>query len=625
MSTFFNNYTKAPGVHFNSIVAQNNQALTYIVGQMAAEGLFSLFSEEGNTIWTKRYHLPEGECNFLNAVKASNGDFLILGTESIRNSDTAIVIRVDTTGRLIWAKRYTHEESSTAFLRLIQIGNTDADDYVFGTRMKGKGRTEDFSIIKIDGSGNVTAAKDIVPDSDERAFGLVRTTSGFVVFGGMTEKKDWDNFFIQFDTSLNLVWAKLVGDKDSQVARDVLYINDKEFIVTGEHGRKQDSFVYRLDPNLSSVPVSILDLTKGKDSGFKKLGRIKDIAGAAEEFLLLSQSSINDPSTFTRFGNNLAPLWHKEVDVDSKHEFKDLWIHDDGNERVRACGDVGVKLDEGLLMRSTDQLEICVATDLPNLTPIPVQYKISTWQPPIKDVQIKVEEIPLIESQDETEKEEMCPSAVIDLSGETLVQSPYVYLQAAGSDNSDDTPTGYHLRWDFRKVLSDKHIAKGSLSGDFGLYPATYDFNKNDDYVKIYRTEFVENYYTDLDFATQPTTFNVSGTVREWQYSNLLPTGNTGGIPANAIISFPDTAAYDTLAGTTNPATSVLDFLKLYSGEINVRLEDKLSFRIEWGLGLVDPAAIANCTTSLRDNFSGRFLWTKQVKVYVKEQSYITT
>ena len=122
MSTFFNNYTKAPGVHFNSIVAQNNQALTYIVGQMAAEGLFSLFSEEGNTIWTKRYHLPEGECNFLNAVKASNGDFLILGTESIRNSDTAIVIRVDTTGRLIWAKRYTHEESSTAFLRLIQIG-----------------------------------------------------------------------------------------------------------------------------------------------------------------------------------------------------------------------------------------------------------------------------------------------------------------------------------------------------------------------------------------------------------------------------------------------------------------------------------------------------------------------
>ena len=135
--------------------------------------------------------------------------------------------------------------------------------------MKGKGRTEDFSIIKIDGSGNVTAAKDIVPDSDERAFGLVRTTSGFVVFGGMTEKKDWDNFFIQFDTSLNLVWAKLVGDKDSQVARDVLYINDKEFIVTGEHGRKQDSFVYRLDPNLSSVPVSILDLTKGKDSGFK--------------------------------------------------------------------------------------------------------------------------------------------------------------------------------------------------------------------------------------------------------------------------------------------------------------------------------------------------------------------
>lgn len=589
MSIFLNQYTKDTDIHFNDIVVQGNEALTYLVGQMGMEGLIAVFSAEGNTVRTKRYLLGDSSCRFLNAVRAENGDFLIFGVESIRNTETAIVVRLNSIGKFIWSKRYIME-AITEYLQLIHLTK---DEYVFGARIKGKGKTEDISLVKIDGLGNILNAVKVVPDSDERATGLVKTSLGFVVYGGSSETKDWDNFFIQFDFNLNLVWAKLVGNGDYQLTKHVLHLSDTEFIVTGEHGRTQESFAYRFDPNQSSFTVQVFDLVSGKDDGFKRLAEIK-IPSAGSEFLIAAQVSENNPSTYTRLNNNLVPIWHKQILTDQKHRVKDLHIHDDGSERVRVCGESGQKLDGGLLFRTDDQLTLCKATVLATPSVTPVQYKAKDWPLLLADNLVRAEEIKLVETTDETEKKELCPRGTIDLSGETLVQSPFVYLQASGSDGSDDTPTGYHLRWDFRKILAEKHIAKGSLSGSFGLYPATYDFNKNDDFVKIYRTPFQQAYYSEIDFNTQPDVFNVGGSVREWEYQNINPVGVSGGITASIIISFPDSAAYDAQAALTNPSSSVLDFLKAYSGEIRVRLNGKPCFRIEWMLDLVNPADIAN-------------------------------
>ena len=590
MSILLNQYTKDTEVHFNDLVVQSNEALTYLVGQMANEGMIGVFSNEGNTVRTKRYALNEGTCSFQNAVQANNGDFLIFGLEKIRNIENAIVVRLDRMGKFLWSKRYI-QDGVTSYLELIHIGN---DEYVFGARIKGKGKTEDIGLIKIDSTGTVIKAINVVPDTDERATGLLKTSEGFVVYGGSEEKRDWDSFFIQFDTNLSIIWSKLVGNGDYQLTKHVLHISDSEFIVTGEHGRTQDSFVYRFDPSQTSLIVNTMDLLKGKDDGFKRLGRIVMPSGDNEFLLAAQSSSTNSPSIYTRIDTNLNPLWLKQISTEDKHIITDLHIHDDGDERVRVSGKYGQKLDGGLLLRTDDQLTVCKATELTTPPVIPVQFKVSNWTPPLVEAQVKVESLKLIETVDETDKRELCPRGAIDLSGETLVQSPFVYLQASGSDGSDDTPNGYHLRWDFRSILADKHIAKGSLSGNFGLYPATYDFNKDDDFVKIYRTPFLENYYSDVDFNTQPDIFNVSGTVREWEYSNITPTGVSGGISTSVIISFPDTAAYDVQAASTNPNSSVIDFLKAYSGEIQVRLNDKPCFRVEWMLDLVNPADIAN-------------------------------
>jgi len=79
MSVFFNHYAfNKEKVNYNSIIPQSDQNLTYVVGQIGTYGLLSLISKEGNEIWSKYY--DSGLIfNFLNAVKADNGDFLIFG------------------------------------------------------------------------------------------------------------------------------------------------------------------------------------------------------------------------------------------------------------------------------------------------------------------------------------------------------------------------------------------------------------------------------------------------------------------------------------------------------------------------------------------------------------------
>lgn len=196
--------------------------------------------------------------------------------------------------------------------------------------------------------------------------------------------------------------------------------------------------------------------------------------------------------------------------------------------------------------------------------------------------------------------------STIDLSGEFLVQSPYTYMQAAGSDGSDHTVKGFHLRWDFKKILQENHLPKGNLSGPSGSFPATYGFNRDNDFVSIHRALFVERYYTEVDFSNNPTTIVDAGGVREWRYSGIIPLNLTGGYTSKVIITFPDTAYYDSIKSTYNPATNALDFLKNYNREIRVRLEDKLCFRIEWHLGMInrnDPgsASLRYETVSLSD------------------------
>src|SRR5687768_11149856 len=101
----------------------------------------------------------------------------------------------------------------------------------------------------------------------------------------------------------------------------------------------------------------------------------------------------------------------------------------------------------------------------------------------------------------------------VDLLNSPIVQSPYTYLQAAGSDGSDRTVKGNQLRWDFLKTLGENHLAKGNYTLTTP-YVSSTGYNRSNDFIKIFRTPFVKKYFLKIDFQVSQTTEVTSGTTR---------------------------------------------------------------------------------------------------------------
>lgn len=97
-----------------------------------------------------------------------------------------------------------------------------------------------------------------------------------------------------------------------------------------------------------------------------------------------------------------------------------------------------------------------------------------------------------------------------------IVQSPYVALLAAGSgkynsNSYDGSAEGIHLRWLFNGKLGENHLPKGNLT------TSTHNFNKENDFVKIWRIPYYNRYSHTLDL-TETRPIMKSGEEKYWEY-----------------------------------------------------------------------------------------------------------
>jgi len=144
----------------------------------------------------------------------------------------------------------------------------------------------------------------------------------------------------------------------------------------------------------------------------------------------------------------------------------------------------------------------------------------------------------------------------IQITDDTALQSPHLYLQAAGSEG-DDSTKGRHLRWTFRGALGEKHLPKGNNAGN------TVNFNKPSDFVNIYRAPFTAEKVT-LSFALhEPEVID---------HSNYLWIYRVSG--KEFYVHFRNQTEYDQILTTINPATNPQGFLVQYSGEL-IEIESK--------------------------------------------------
>lgn len=172
-------------------------------------------------------------------------------------------------------------------------------------------------------------------------------------------------------------------------------------------------------------------------------------------------------------------------------------------------------------------------------------------------------------------------------AGIAVLQSPYLYLQAAGSDGSDGSAVGRHLRWALLRSL-ENYLPKGNLaSGPGASYPASYGFNKTDDFVELLRVPYLKARPCVVNFSSaQASEIVETGPQRLWKFEAAVPFENPGH-DREVIIRFADVSQYDTIRATIDPHSSLTQFLSLYEGVVEAEVTNQLCFGLTVSTGLV--------------------------------------
>ncbi len=159
-----------------------------------------------------------------------------------------------------------------------------------------------------------------------------------------------------------------------------------------------------------------------------------------------------------------------------------------------------------------------------------------------------------------------------------LIQSPFLHLQAAGSDFSDHSSRGVHLRWQLTGVLGENHLPKGNLAATGSQYSTSIGYNRADDFVKLYKATYNTDYLVELAFSKmQPDSVIEEGNVRKWVFKDI-PANHLKNVLTNVEVRFIDAAEYDRVCINRSPYQPDR-FMELYSGVIEVETDRQLFFK----------------------------------------------
>jgi len=189
-----------------------------------------------------------------------------------------------------------------------------------------------------------------------------------------------------------------------------------------------------------------------------------------------------------------------------------------------------------------------------------------------------------------------------------LTQSPYIYFQGAGSDGTDGSAEGVHLRWTLQRALGDKHLPKGNLANTGSPYHTTAGFSKSNDYVKIYRSEYVTKFPATINFDTSPDQVTESAVLCEWRYLDIVPIAAEPDQTCSVKVRFLNTEKYLQVRATINPATDPLQFIQDYDDLMEAEVVDFLIFSAEISSQIVDieQNSITRVeSVSVADNIAG--------------------
>lgn len=171
-------------------------------------------------------------------IEASDGGYVITGSENSFAPQGIYVVKVDTGGNIKWTKTIggVKAEEGESIIRTNDKGYAIAGNtYSYGAAVSNNG--SNVYIVKLDSNGNLQWTKTIGGKINDISWGIVQTKdNGYAIAGDSWSYGDTvhgDVYAIKLDSSGNLKWAEAIGGNKSDGSRGITGSYDGGCVITG--------------------------------------------------------------------------------------------------------------------------------------------------------------------------------------------------------------------------------------------------------------------------------------------------------------------------------------------------------------------------------------------------------
>ncbi|AXG73532.1 hypothetical protein DVK85_04510 [Flavobacterium arcticum] len=563
--SFLNIYDKPQDYHYQFSLKAGN--VLYYFGKIEND-LFILKTDlSGEVLWEKRFSDIYPNVRLSEPTMCDNGDIMILLTEipapillvvATDNTDF-VVLRITPTGTIAWKKKYHTPNTGNIYIKRVSTNN-------YLIKCSSSGLPFGLSsfpfvslFIKINDLGIVVATKRLDTDNSSNTISINSIKRDLITFDDDYIYLASGNLsYIKLDHNLNLInqFAFANDTNGYHTAYEIKKLSNGKIRIIGK-----EKFGDNNDYDYFLMELNFLNTTMNQNIMVKRY--VDDIGN---EYYSGFGLSTEDSLFINRANNNQAVLQKINIADNSTIWTKEITsapLNLQVSEQEIVCNTVHYPSPtSNVVGLINENMESCISqpypspiASLPDVSlSITSDYTVTTNNITVavtNDVTVSISDITSV-------KINQCASGdSIDISDNPLFQSPYLYFQAVGSTGTDSTK-GIHLRWTLGGTLGDNHIPKGNYAAN------NVNFNKPNDFVKIYRTPYQKATFT-LDLALLPQAVNDQQKFWLYKFNNDTRI---------FFVYFRNATKYDQVRATINPMTNPSGFIQAYGNEI-IEIENK--------------------------------------------------
>lgn len=223
-----------------------------LINSTTVSGALVKVDSLGNLQWTKALSYPGWITGFIAVDLESNG---YIAAGNTNNLDSPVLMRVDLSGNLTWAKYYTPQLNGSYYCR--DMVKSLEGGYLIAGNHTNTSAVNDYMILKTDNAGNVQWAKKYgTPTEDDQTYALIQIPDSTYALAGMHHAhSDSNTGFIRFDTNgdtiLTRYYRTYPQQSDDNYAWDITTTHDGGFAMAGFAknyiGTNDDVFLLKAD------------------------------------------------------------------------------------------------------------------------------------------------------------------------------------------------------------------------------------------------------------------------------------------------------------------------------------------------------------------------------------------